>query len=252
MFVHRFDTLATSSTVSIGFPRTHSPLTALDHLLNEAVDQLLAVTEVTALGEVIALLAPASASVVQLEVPQEVVGYFEVRADGKDLMDEVLDADDAELAEPLLDDVVREGAAPTLKLSKAALVDELTDRLEVGVTPGDVGIGYTQHAQRRLVQLDESSVVDLTQAKKLEHLSDSGVESVDTSDSHDDGQLGFRWDVEVAMFTGISGQAKLLGVSLFVLLGVRLGLLENSHAFGLVRLFLEESSLELFGTMSGS
>ena len=62
------------------------------------------------------------------------------------------------------------------------------------------------------------------------------MESVDTSDSHDDGQLGFRWDVEVAMFTGISGQAKLLGVSLFVLLGVRLGLLENSHAFGLVLL----------------
>ena len=46
-------------------------------------------------------------------MPQEVVGDFEVRADGEDFVDQILDADDAELAEPLLDDVVGEGASTT-------------------------------------------------------------------------------------------------------------------------------------------
>jgi len=229
-----------------------APSDALDHLLDETIDELLAVSEVAALGEVIGFLPPSAASVVQLEVPQEIVGDFEVRSDGEDLVNQVLDTDDAELAEPLLDDVVGEGASPTLKLSVAALVDELADRLEVGITPGDVGIGDTQHAQRRLVQLDESRVVNLTQSEKLEHLPDSGVESVDTPDSHDDGELGFGRNVEVAVFAGVSSQTKLLRVGLFVLLGVRFGFFENSRAFGLVRFFLEERCLELFGAKFGA
>jgi len=132
---------------------------------------------------VVGLLAPASASVVQLEMPKEVVGELEVWSDGVNLVDQVLDADDAELAEPLLDDVVREGTSTTLEFSESALVNKFTDGFEVGVSPGDVRVGDAQHAQRRLVQLHEGSVVDLTQAEKLEHLSDSRMESVDTSDS---------------------------------------------------------------------
>ena len=58
-----------------------------------------------------------------------------------------------------------------MELAISALVDELTDGLEVGITPCDVRIGDTQHAQRRLVQLDESSVVDLTQTQQLKDLS---------------------------------------------------------------------------------
>jgi len=223
----------------------------LDHLLDEAVDQLLAITKVTTLGEMISLLTPASTSVVQLEVPQEVVGDFEVRADGEDLMDEILDADDAELAQPLLDDIVAQGASTTLKFSVAALVHELADRLEVRITPSDVGIGDAQHAQRRLVQLHESRIVDLTQTEKLKYLPDSRVESVDTPDSHDNGQLGFGRNVEVAVFAGVSGQTKFLSVSFLVLLSVSLGLLKDGQTFGLIRLLFEESSFELFGTKAG-
>ena len=57
-----------------------------------------------------------------------------------------------------------------MQLSVTALVYELTDRFEVGVTPGDVGIGDAQHAQRRLIQLHEGRVVDLTQTEELQHL----------------------------------------------------------------------------------
>ena len=105
-----------------------------------------------------------------LKVPQEIVGDFEVGSDGEDFVDQVFDADDAELAQPLLDDVVVEGASSALQLSVSALVDEFLDRLEVGITPGDVRVGDTQHAQRRLVQLDESGVVNLAQAEELKNL----------------------------------------------------------------------------------
>ena len=46
-----------------------------------------------------------------LKVPQEVVGNFEVWSDGENLVNQVFDADDAELAKPLFDDVVVEGAS---------------------------------------------------------------------------------------------------------------------------------------------
>ena len=49
-------------------------------------------------------------------------------------MDEVLDADDAMLAQVGLDDVVvRDRDALALDLGEAALVDDLLDRLKVGV-----------------------------------------------------------------------------------------------------------------------
>ena len=46
-----------------------------------------------------------------LEVPQEVVGDFEVGTNGEDLVDQILDADDAEFAKPLFDNFVGEGAS---------------------------------------------------------------------------------------------------------------------------------------------
>ena len=46
----------------------------LDHLLDETVDQLFAVTEVTTLGEVVGLLAPAATGVVQLRKGKEEEG----------------------------------------------------------------------------------------------------------------------------------------------------------------------------------
>ena len=58
----------------------------------------------------------------------------------------------------------------TLQLSVTALVYELADRFEVGVTPGDVWVGDSQHAQRRLVELNKGGVVDLSKSKQLQNL----------------------------------------------------------------------------------
>ena len=75
----------------------------------------------------------------------------------------------------LLDDFVGERASPSLKLSESSLVNEFADRLEVRVAPGDVRVSDPQHAQRCLVQLHESGVVDLTKTEQLEDLRVDGL-----------------------------------------------------------------------------
>lgn len=85
------------------------------------------------------LLPPSAGRRVQLERPQEVAGVFEVLADGHDLVDEVLDADDAVSAEFRLDEVVGSDRRPlAVELDEAAFVDQLADRLEVRRSPRDI------------------------------------------------------------------------------------------------------------------
>jgi len=223
-----------------------------NHLLEETVDQVLTVAEVSPLGEVVGLLAPAAAGVVQLEVPDEVVGHFEVGADGVDFVDQVFDADDPEFAQSLLDDFIGQSTTTALQLAVTALVDQLADGLEVGVSPGDVGVCDTQHAEGGLVQLDERRVVDLAEAEELKDLADAGVQTVNTPQPHDDGELGFRWDVEVAVFPGISAQSDLVGLRLAVFLDVLFGALENDASLRLLLFLLKKSSLDLFGPQIGA
>jgi len=196
---------------------------------------------------VVRLLTPSASRVVQLEVPKEIVRHFEVGSNGEDFVNEILHADDSELAQSLLDDFVRKGASSSLQLSVSALVDEFADGLEVGIAPGDVRIGDSQHTQRRLVQLNKSGVVDLTESKQLQNLSDSGVEAVDTPYPHDDGELRFRRDVEVAVFAGVARQAQFVRLRLPILLHVLLSALEDGGAFGLRILLFEERRFDLFG-----
>jgi len=219
----------------------------LNHFLKKTVDKLLTVTEVTTFREVIGLLAPSTTSVVQLEVPEEIVGDFKVGSDGEDFVDEILNANNSEFSQSLLDDLVGESASASLKLAVSALVNEFADRFEVGISPGDVRVGNSQHTQRRFVQLNEGSVVDLSQSKELQDLSDSGVKSVDTPDPHNDGQLGFRGDVVVAMLTGVTSQTQFVILCLAVFLDVLLGTLEDGRALGLSLFLLKKRSLDLFG-----
>jgi len=175
-----------------------------NHFLEKTVDEFFSVAEVAALREVVRLLTPSAARIVQLEVPKEIISHFEVGSNGEDFVNEILDADDTELAQSLLNDLVGEGASSSLQLSVSALVDEFADGLEVGIAPGDVRIRDSQHTQRRLVQLNKGGVVDLTESKQLQNLSDSGVKAVDTPYPHDDRELRFRRDVEVAVFASVA------------------------------------------------
>ena len=154
----------------------------LVHLADESVDVLLTVTSVTTLDEVLDLAGvEATVGVGELEGPEEVVGLLEVGADGVDLVDQVFHADNAVLAEVLLNDlVVGKSNALLVDLSVATLVDELTDSLEVGVTVGDVGVDNSQHLLGGLGETDEDTVVDLEQTEELQDLTGLGSDLVDT------------------------------------------------------------------------
>lgn len=161
---------------------TTTTASILVHLADESVDVLLAVAKVTTLDEVLELAGTeAAVGVGELEGPQEVGGLLEVGANSVDLVDEILDTDNAVLAEVLLDDgVVRQGNALLVDLSVSALVDELLDALQVGVTVGDPRLNNLDHLGHGLGDANKDTVVDLQKAEQLEDLAGLGGNLVDT------------------------------------------------------------------------
>ena len=119
--------------------------------------------------------------VAELERPQEVAGLLEVGADGEDLVDQILHADDSELAKAPLDDgIVGERDALLINLTVAALVDELPDGFEGRIAVGDERFHDLEHLGGGLGQANEDAVVDLKEAKKLEDLTRLRGDFVDT------------------------------------------------------------------------
>jgi hypothetical protein len=157
----------------------------LVHASNELVDEVLPVTKITTLDEVLELpWAEATGRGAELEWPEEVAGLLEVGANSVDLVDEILDADDTELAKVLLDHVVvSDRKALLVNLSVTALVDKLTDSLQVGVAVGDEGLDNLQHLRGGLGEPDEDTIVDLEETEELEGLALLGVDLIDTADN---------------------------------------------------------------------
>lgn len=199
---------------------------------------LLTVAKVTTLNEVPELAAAETTSgVAELEGPQEVGGLLEVGADSEDLVDEILNADDTVLAEVGLDDgVVGKSNALLVDLAVTALVDELLDGLQVGVTVGNPRLNDLDHLHGGLGNTDEAAVVDLEKTEKLEDLAGLGGNLVDTLDTDDEDQLLLSRDVEVASLLGDAVEADLLALGIAVLLDVLLSTLEDDLALVLVGL----------------
>lgn len=210
----------------------------LNHLVDELGDVLLAVAGVTALdvaGELPG--APAAGGVRQLEGPEAGGDLLEVGAAGGDLVNEVLNADNAELAELLLDDrVVGDGDALAADLGVSALVDKLADGLEVGLTVGDVGLNEAEHLLGGLGHANEDTVVDLEEAEELEDLLGLGGKLGDTLKTNNEVDLGLGSDVVVAGLAGLALEADLLLLLGEVLLDVLVGTLEDDLALGLAGL----------------
>ena len=202
--------------------------TDLDHLLDEVVDVLFSVTVVAAFGEVVGLLLPAAGWVVELERPQEVGDGLEVWAGSHNLVDDVLDADDALVAELAFDDrVFGERGSSLLDLAVPTLVDHLADSLEVWVAVGNVWFDDSDHVDSRLVDLDEDRVVDLQKTEELQDLLDLWGNSVDTLDSDEEGHLWLGRHVEVAGPSGFTLQLDGFTLSFSVLSRVPFGSLED-------------------------
>lgn len=206
--------------------------------------------------------AETSSWVAELKGPQEVGGLLEVGADSEDLVDQILHAHDAVLAEAALDEgVVSEGNALLVDLSVSTLVDELTDGLQVGVSISDPWLDDLQHLQGGLGHADEDTVVDLEKTEELKDLARLGCNLVDTTlwlvllcqarasvnsplDTNNEDQFLFSWDVEGAILLRQTVEADLLALCVTVLLDVLLGTLEDDTAFLLLSLLTRTVSLE--------
>jgi len=204
----------------------------LVHLADEVVDELLTVAKITTLDEVLELAGTeATGGVGQLEGPEEVAGLLEVGADGVDLVDQVLNADDAELAEIGLDDlVIGEGDALLVNLAVPTLVDELANSLEVGIAIGNKGLDDLEHLRSSLGYLNENTVVDLQEAEQLERLALLRVDLVDTLDTDDEGELGLGGHEERVIALRVALGLDEVAVGLAVLLVIFLGTLEDKGA----------------------
>jgi hypothetical protein len=106
---------------------------------------------------------------------------LEVGSDGEDLVDQVLHADNAVLAEVGLNDgVVGESNALLVDLSISSLVDKLANRLQVGVSVCDPWLNDLKHFKGGFGHANKDTVVDLEETKELENLAGLWCDLVDT------------------------------------------------------------------------
>ena len=163
------------------------------HLGDEVVDEVLAVSPVSSTLDGVALADETSTGWGKLEGPEEVVGLLEVGTNVVDLVDEVLNADDVLLLAKGVgnDVVVGERNALSINLAVATLVDELADGVTAGITVSDIWLNATEHVDGSLVDADEDTVVQLAQPQQPQDANDLGVQLHDTTDSHGEDELGF-------------------------------------------------------------
>ena len=156
--------------------------TSSEHALDKIVDLLLTVAPDTALLEWMSLLLESLGWGVELEWPEEVVGLLEVLTAGPDLVDEVLDASEAGILGKGVGNnaVVAESNSGSVDLSVSSLVDELADVVAGWVSVGDERLNESDHVDGGSVQLDEHSVVELSQTEELHDLLLLWWELVDT------------------------------------------------------------------------
>jgi len=118
-------------------------------------------------------------------------------------MDQILNAVDALLTKGARDDgVVVQSESLSVDLAEAALVDKLADGVTSGVTIGDVRLDHADHVDGSAVELDEDTVVELSQTEELHDLLGLGWELVDTSGSDNESNLGLGLNVEIAVLLG--------------------------------------------------
>ena len=96
-------------------------------------------------------------------------------------MHQILHADDAQLPELLVDDlIIGQRDALLVHFTVATLVYEVADCFDGRVAVGDVGFDYFQHFRGCFCEFDEDAVVNLEEAQELEDFAGFGGDFVDT------------------------------------------------------------------------
>jgi len=167
--------------------------------LNESVDLVLTITGVTTLLKVDSLLLVASLWAVQLERPHILVDFLEVFSAGINLMNDIFNADDINLAEFACDGTITANRNPlTMNLETTSLVDQMPHSLEVRSSVGYIRLNKPQHFNCGRIEFDKSGVVNLSQSKELQNLSGSWVDTINTSNSDNNSNLCLRFPEESA------------------------------------------------------
>lgn len=161
-------------------PRAQSPLSI--HLLDQRINLVLAVAEITALDEMLELAGTeTTGGVAQLEGPEKIGGLLEIGADSVDLVDEILHTDKTVLAQVVLDKlVIGQGDSLFVDLAVAALIDEVAHSLDRRETIRNVRLHHFEHFRRCFRQPHKDAIVDLQQAQQLEDLARFWCDFVDT------------------------------------------------------------------------
>ena len=154
--------------------------------------------------------SPSTGWIAQFERPQEVVCLLEIRSNRENLMNQILHTLDSIFAQRLGDKcIIRQWNTRAINLSVSALVDEVTDRLEVGFAVGDVGLYDLEHFLSGFGEFNEDAVVDLQETKELQDLSRFGCHFVNTYkltmhtknvvpfNTDDENKFGLSRDVEI-------------------------------------------------------
>ena len=152
------------------------------HLLNQRIDLLLSVPQITTLNKMLELPRPKPTSRIrQLERPQKVARLLEIIPHNHNLMDQILHADDPEFTQLLFDDlVVCEGDALLVDFAVSALVNQVADGLDAWVAVGDPGFDDFEHFGGGFCEFDEDAVVDLQETEELEDFAGLRGDLVDT------------------------------------------------------------------------
>jgi len=197
----------------------------------------------------LALLGLATLCRAKLERPQEVVGLTEVRADSVDLVHKVLNAQDAVLAQALLNDsIVVERDSVLVDLTVSTLVDEVLDRLQGRVSVGQVRLDSLQHLSGSLGDLHEDTHVHRTKTHKLQNLLGLRVHVSETTDTDDEDELGLSVDEVVASSLGLTVHAHALLGNGAVLFDILLSRLVSCDTLLLALLPCDVSGRCLLGT----
>jgi len=136
-------------------------------------------------------------------------------------VDQILHTHNTVFAEILFDQlIVAEGDALLVDLAVTALVNKLTNGLQVGITIGDIWVDNGEHLGGGLGETDKDTVVDLEETEKLQNLAGLGSNLVDTLDTDDKDQLGLFANVEGAILFAQTSKTNLLTLRITVFLDI--------------------------------
>ena len=164
----------------------------------------------------------------KLEWPAEVSSGLEVRAGGVKFVNEVFQTDDVHGTEAVLDD----GNALLVDLGESALAQKRADGGEARAPACDERFDQAEHGDGNGVQLNEDSVMDLTQTEELQNLAHFRGDSHDTTNANDQSHLRFRVHVDAAFSLGLTADTNQVVLDGTALLEVLFGTLESFILLG--------------------